>query len=110
MQCKKIMRAAVGIGAALLLLSPAELPAQCAMCWQALANSAEGASLVRGFNDGILFLLAVPFLVVGIIGFRIYRAQRQPLPGDWPLELALGPTAQTFSPRQERPAGVPARH
>ena len=109
MQCKKITRAAVRIGVASLLFSPGKLPAQCAMCWQTLANSAEGASLVRGFNDGILFLLAVPFLVVGIIGFRIYRAQRQPVPGDWSLELALAPPAQTFPPRQERSAGVPAR-
>ena len=108
MQCKKITRVAVGIGVASLLYSPAELPAQCAMCWQTLANSAEGASLVRGFNDGILFLLVVPFLVVGIIGFRIYRVQRQPVPGDWSLELALAPPAQTFPPRQERSAGVPA--
>lgn len=98
--CKKLAQAAGRLGLASLLLSPGELRAQCAMCWQALANSAEGKNLVQGFADGILFLLPVPFLVVGIIGFLIYKAHRSRAPGDWPSETELGHLGDTGAPGQ----------
>ncbi len=47
--------------------------AQCAMCRTAMLNSPEGQKLARGFNDGILFLLSVPFFVVGTIAFRLRK-------------------------------------
>ena len=95
MQLNQITRTAVRVGVAALLVSPVKLSAQCAMCWQALANSAEGAALIRGFDDGILFLLAVPFLVVGTIGFRIYQAQRRPVLEDGSREPGFAPSTQT---------------
>ena len=50
---------------------------QCAMCKQALTKSEEGQRLVSGMNAGILFLLAVPFALVGTFGLLIYRAHRR---------------------------------
>lgn len=50
---------------------------QCAMCKQALLNSAEGQRMIEGINTGILFLLGVPFLVVGTIAALIFNAYRQ---------------------------------
>ncbi len=47
--------------------------AQCSMCRTAMLNSPEGQKLARGFNDGILFLLSVPFFVVGTIAFRLRK-------------------------------------
>jgi len=66
-----------GLLATAALLYPQVLPAQCAMCWSSLANSSEGATLVRGFNAGILFLLVVPFLLVGALAWLIYQANHR---------------------------------
>lgn len=51
--------------------------AQCSMCRRALVASAEGERLARGFNSGILFLLVVPFLILGVIAFLIYTTRRR---------------------------------
>jgi hypothetical protein len=52
--------------------------AQCPMCKTALEKSAEGQQMASAFNDGILFLLSAPFLVVGAIALMLYRKRR-----DW---------------------------
>lgn len=51
--------------------------AQCAMCKTGLLNSPEGQKLASGFNAGILFLLSVPFLIVGTLILLILNAQRR---------------------------------
>ncbi|MEE8607582.1 MAG: hypothetical protein V3S55_08260 [Nitrospiraceae bacterium] len=58
---------------AILLVASDTAFAQCAMCRTAMLNSPEGQKLARGFNDGILFLLSVPFFVVGTIAFRLRK-------------------------------------
>jgi len=45
--------------------------AQCAMC-RAVLESEEGQSTAEGVNDGIMFLMAVPYILVGSVGFMIY--------------------------------------
>ncbi len=45
--------------------------AQCAMC-RAVLESEEGQSTAEGVNDGIMYLMAVPYVLVGGIGFLIY--------------------------------------
>ncbi|MEM3063564.1 MAG: hypothetical protein QW303_08500 [Nitrososphaerota archaeon] len=61
--------------ALIAVLTPTSLAlALCPMCKKALENSAEGQNLAAGFNAGILLLLATPFLVIGAIGFFVYRA------------------------------------
>tara|TARA_B100000809_G_C15137180_1_gene531167 strand:- start:2275 stop:2502 length:228 start_codon:yes stop_codon:yes gene_type:complete len=45
--------------------------AQCAMC-RAVLESEEGQSTAQGVNDGIMYLMAVPYLLVAGIGFAIY--------------------------------------
>ncbi len=52
-----------------LLLLPTANFSQCAMC-KAAAESAVAAnpnSVAKGLNKGILFLMAIPYLIVGII-------------------------------------------
>lgn len=59
-----------------LLLLPTANFSQCAMC-KAAAESAIAAnpnSVAKGLNKGILFLMGIPYLVVGII-FRRELAQ-----------------------------------
>ena len=45
--------------------------AQCAMC-RAVLESAEGQETAESVNNGIVYLMAFPYLLVGGIGFAIY--------------------------------------
>lgn len=46
--------------------------AQCAMCRAAL-ESEEGGVQAEAVNDGIVYLMAIPYILVGILGYAIYR-------------------------------------
>ena len=46
--------------------------AQCAMC-RAVLESEESQSAAEGINDGIVFLMAVPYILAAAIGYIIYR-------------------------------------
>jgi heme/copper-type cytochrome/quinol oxidase subunit 2 len=46
--------------------------AQCAMC-RASLESEGNKTKVEAVNDGIVFLMAVPYIIVAVIGFAIYR-------------------------------------
>ena len=49
-----------------------ETNAQCAMC-RAVLESEEGQSTAEGINDGIVYLMAIPYILVGGIIFFIYK-------------------------------------
>ncbi|WP_142784970.1 hypothetical protein [Changchengzhania lutea] len=49
-----------------------ESNAQCAMC-RAVLESEEGQTTAEGINDGIVYLMAIPYILVGGIGYFIYR-------------------------------------
>lgn len=56
-----------------------DLNAQCPMCKTALKSNQTGAKRVmvgNGINNGILFLMAMPYLMVGAAGFAWYRYQK----------------------------------
>ena len=46
--------------------------AQCAMC-RAVLESEEGQSTARGINNGIVYLMVIPYLLIGGLGYFIYR-------------------------------------
>jgi hypothetical protein len=46
--------------------------AQCAMC-RAVLESEEGQTAAEGINDGIVYLMAIPYLLIGGLGFFIYK-------------------------------------
>lgn len=46
--------------------------AQCAMCRAALAGEGNKAQ-AQAVNDGIVYLMVIPYLLVGGIGYYIYR-------------------------------------
>ena len=52
------------------------LSAQCSMC-RAVLESEEGMSTAKGINDGILYLMSVPYLLVFIVGYMLYRTYRK---------------------------------
>lgn len=52
--------------------------AQCPMCrMSAESNLKNGGADGRGLNKGILFMLAMPYLVVGAIGFVWWKNRRK---------------------------------
>jgi len=46
--------------------------AQCAMC-RAVLESGESQATAEGINNGIVYLMAIPYIVIGGIGYMIYR-------------------------------------
>ena len=54
------------------LFNSFEASSQCAMC-RAQLESMEDNSMAEGINDGIIILMAAPYILVGILGFIIYR-------------------------------------
>ena len=45
--------------------------AQCAMCRAVLENE-EGQNAAKGINDGIVYLMIIPYLLIGGLGYIIY--------------------------------------
>ncbi|WP_445736406.1 hypothetical protein [Mariniflexile sp.] len=46
--------------------------AQCAMC-RAVLESEEGQTAAKGINDGIVYLMAIPYILIAGIGYFIYH-------------------------------------
>ena len=49
--------------------------AQCAMCRAALSGEGNKAK-AAAVNDGIVYLMVVPYLLVGAIGYAVYRMRK----------------------------------
>lgn len=64
---------------ALLVLSSADLWAQCAMCRGSVESSmGNGRNNVGvGLNTGIVYLFIMPYLIVGVIGYLWYRNSKR---------------------------------
>lgn len=58
------------------LLWTIDAEAQCAMC-RAVLESQEDSSAAKGINNGIMYLMAFPYLLVGGIGVAIYRHRKK---------------------------------
>jgi hypothetical protein len=50
--------------------------AQCAMCRAAL-QSEGNASKAEAVNDGIVYLMVIPYLLVAAVGYYVYRMRMQ---------------------------------
>ena len=53
-------------------LLPMVSKAQCAMCRAALESEGGGVK-AEAVNDGIVYLMAIPYSLVGVLGYAIYR-------------------------------------
>ena len=49
-----------------------DLFSQCAMC-RAVLESQEDQSISAGLNDGIMYLMAIPYILVAVMGFILYK-------------------------------------
>lgn len=59
-----------------LLFLPEVAEAQCSMCRAVLESEAD-QSAAKGINDGILYLMIFPYLLIGGVGYFIYRSRRK---------------------------------
>ena len=52
---------------------------QCAMCRASVENNVSNGdtSIGAGLNSGILYLVVMPYLMAGIIGFLWYRSSKK---------------------------------
>ena len=54
------------------IILPTTMAAQCAMCRASLQGETNIAK-AKAVNDGIVYLMAIPYLLVAIMGFLIYK-------------------------------------
>jgi len=73
-------KAALWISFVLLALLAGEAGAFCPLCRNAL-EAPEQAALAQGFREGILFLLVIPFGLIGIIAALFLRHAERGDPG-----------------------------
>lgn len=64
---------------AIIALSVSSGSAQCPMCKTALKSNQEGgkSTVGNGINQGILFLMAMPYVLVGAAGFAWYKNRQK---------------------------------
>ena len=61
------------------LLASQNADAQCAMCKAVVeANLESGGSIGAGLNDGILYLMAMPYISILIVGLIWYNLKKEP--------------------------------
>lgn len=60
----------------LFLFSVIPAEAQCAMC-RAVLESEEGGKAAEGINNGIIYLMIFPYLLIGGVGYAIYRMRKK---------------------------------
>jgi len=72
----RIKTIVIGILLLCFLLLPQALEAQCAMC-RAVLESEENGATAEGINNGIIYLMAIPYILVGAIIYIIYRKMKK---------------------------------
>ncbi|MCS7035880.1 MAG: hypothetical protein RMJ33_03030 [Saprospiraceae bacterium] len=80
MKSKKFLWVVIGSAILMLVLVTAvpEAWGQCPMCrMSAESNLQNGGTAGRGLNTGILYMLAMPYLLVAAIGYWWWRNRRK---------------------------------
>lgn len=60
----------------LLFIATENTWSQCSMC-RAVLESEEGQATAKGINDGIVYLMAIPYVLVGVVGWRVYKMMQR---------------------------------
>ncbi|HWD86479.1 MAG TPA: hypothetical protein VG367_00030 [Mucilaginibacter sp.] len=75
---KSIRRILVLIAFGLMTFGAVRVNAQCAACAaQVESNNKSGANTTKGLNNGIIYLLAAPYVAIAILGFVWYKKYRR---------------------------------
>ena len=72
-----VVSAAILLLAAVVFLASSGVASACPSCQAALAGDAEHGDLARGIYYSILFMMSMPFAIVGSFGFLAYRAVKR---------------------------------
>jgi len=56
----------------LVLMSLENAYSQCSMC-RAVLQSEEAQETAKGINNGILYLMALPYILVGLVGWKVFQ-------------------------------------
>ena len=59
-----------------LLVLSFDVEAQCAMC-RAVLESEDGQSAAEGINDGIVYLMVFPYLLMAGVAYFIWRSRKK---------------------------------
>ena len=73
-QRKRALRTAIFVACSFLFTLSAN--AQCAMCRAAIETEGNTAK-AEAVNDGIVYLMVIPYLLLGVIGFVIYKMRQK---------------------------------
>ena len=60
----------------IILLVSINVDAQCAMC-RAVLESDESGQTAKGINNGIVYLMIFPYLLIAGVGYAIYRSRKK---------------------------------
>ncbi len=55
-----------------VMLLPNLVAAQCAMC-RAVLESEDNVAAAEGINNGIVYLMAIPYILVGVLFYVVYK-------------------------------------
>ena len=55
-----------------LIIGIEQTYSQCSMC-RAVLQSEEGQATAKGINNGILYLMVIPYILVGIVGWKVFQ-------------------------------------
>ena len=66
------MKKTILLTLAFFILGSVDVDAQCAMC-RAVLESEEGQQTAKGINNGIVYLMAIPYVWVGAVGIAVFR-------------------------------------
>ncbi|MDO6818648.1 hypothetical protein [Zobellia sp. 1_MG-2023] len=61
------------------LMIPEDMEAQCAMCRAALESSGN-VDAAEGINNGIVYLMALPYILVGGLFYFVYKKMKNRSP------------------------------
>ena len=71
-----IMKVRILFTVFVLLLISFDASAQCAMC-RAVLETEEHQTAAKGINDGIVYLMAFPYLLMAGLGYFIWKSRRK---------------------------------
>ena len=70
------MRLRIFLTTLLVLFLSFDADAQCAMC-RAVLETEEGQSAAEGINDGIVYLMIFPYLLMAGVAYFIWRSRKK---------------------------------
>ena len=71
---RRVLRFTMAIAGVAIVLTLGPTAWACPTCREGLADNPAGQSLARGFYYSILFMMSMPFLILGALGTVAYRS------------------------------------